>query len=298
MPRNGKARPTKEPPASTFLSLLSGWVQQGVESFFATQRVLIDGAMRQNGIAMKSLRESLSDPEHSPLALFTEMAVEGTSSFVEAQRILLKLAQQENDLIAGAVKERVSANPAIAMTELVHRSIGTFIGMQEEFLKVSSQQTLGWLDAVKARKYFDNTHAVDFAREGVDIFVRAQKKFLDVVAEETAKATSGKPHPPSKATKTEITKLAREATNAFIEAQKRLLDVLGQQMSFNIKSATKVMDAVSPGRLLPMANFTGAGVKNFVEAEKTLLDSVVKPRHAAKAARRRAHARRTMAATA
>src|SRR5512146_2319068 len=113
MPRNGKARPTKEPPASTFLSLLSGWVQQGVESFFATQRVLIEGAMRQNGMAMKSLRESLSDPEHSPLALFTELAVEGTSSFVEAQRILLKLAQQENDLIAGAVTERVSANPAI-----------------------------------------------------------------------------------------------------------------------------------------------------------------------------------------
>lgn len=298
MPRNGKARPPKEPPASTFLSLLSGWVQQGVESFFATQRVLIDVAMRQNAIAMKSLRESLSDPEHSPLALVTELAVEGTSSFVEAQRILLKLAQQENDLIAGAVKERVSATPAIAMTDLVRRSVDTFIGMQEEFLKVSSQQTLRWLDAVKARKYFDSNHAVDFAREGVDIFVRAQKKFLDIVADETAKATSGKPHPPSKAKKTEIAKLAREATNAFIEAQKRLLDVLGQQMSFNLKSATRVMETISPARLLPMANFTGAGVKSFVEAEKTLLDSVVKPRHPGKAAKRRAHPREAMAATA
>ena len=37
-----QAAASKEPPASTFLSLLSGWVQQGVESFFATQRVLID----------------------------------------------------------------------------------------------------------------------------------------------------------------------------------------------------------------------------------------------------------------
>lgn len=288
MARNGKARPaSKEPSASTFLSLLSGWVQQGVESFFATQRVLIDVAMRQNAIAMKSLRESLSDPEHSPVALVTELAVEGTSSFVEAERILLKLAQQESDLVAGAVKERVGGSaPAVAMTDLVRRSVETFVDMQEEFLKITSQQTIRWLNAVKARKYFDG-NVVEFARQGIDNFVHAQKKFLDIVADETAKATSGKPHPPSKAKKTELSKLAREATNAFIEAQKRLLDVLGQQMSVNLKSATKVMETMSPARLLPMANFTGAGVKSFVEAEKSLIDAVVKPRHPAKAARRR-----------
>ncbi len=35
---------------SSFINLLSGWVQQGVENFFATQRILVDLAMRQNGI--------------------------------------------------------------------------------------------------------------------------------------------------------------------------------------------------------------------------------------------------------
>lgn len=33
---------------SSFVSLLSGWAQQGVQSFFATQRILLDLAMRQN----------------------------------------------------------------------------------------------------------------------------------------------------------------------------------------------------------------------------------------------------------
>ena len=39
---------------SSFVSLLSGWAQQGLESFFATQRILVDLAMRQNTNAMKS----------------------------------------------------------------------------------------------------------------------------------------------------------------------------------------------------------------------------------------------------
>jgi hypothetical protein len=229
--------------------------------------------------------------------MVTELAVEGTSSFIEAQRILLKLAQQESGLITDAVKERVHAStPAVAMTDLVRRSVDTFVDMQEEFLKTTSHQTIQWLEALKAHKRFDGDSIVEFARAGIDNFVRAQKKFLDVVADETAKATSGKPLPPSKAKKMELAKLASEATNSFIEAQKRLLDVLGQQMTVNLKSATKVMQAMSPARLLPMANFTGAGVKSFVEAEKTLIDAVVKPRHPARAPKRRS--RPAMAATA
>src|SRR5438270_6603034 len=80
----------------TFVSLLSGWVQQGVESFFATQRILVDIAMRQNSAATKTIREGIFDPDHSPVTILTDLAMEGTSSFVEAQKILLHLAQQEN----------------------------------------------------------------------------------------------------------------------------------------------------------------------------------------------------------
>ena len=213
---------------SSLLSLLTGWVQQGVESFFATQRVLVDVAMRQNAVAMKTLREGMSDPENSPLAILAELAVEGTSSFVEAQRILLNMAQQENDIIMNGVKERVAGNmPMVAMTDLLRRSIDTFIHMQQDFLKITSKQTISWLEDVKVGKGFQGTHLVEFAREGMDTFVQAQKKFLDVVAQETAKATSGKPETLKHVKATEMSKLAREATNAFIEAQKRLLDVVG-----------------------------------------------------------------------
>ena len=284
MPKETKPRPAAHPRPSSLLSLLTGWVQQGVENFFATQRVLVDVAMRQNAVAMKTLRDGLSDPEHSPLAILSELAIEGTSSFVEAQRILLNLAEQENEIIMNGVKERVAGSaPAVAMTDLLRRSIDTFVKMQHDFLKIASKQTLSWLEAVKAGKGYQATHLVELAREGMDTFVQAQKKFLDVIAQETSKATAGKAEPALKhGKKTELSKLAREATNAFIDAQKKVLDVVGQQMNVNLKTAARSLELIAPSRLLPMANLTGEGVKSFVDAEKALIESMMKPKNGAK----------------
>lgn len=274
MPRE-KPGPTIHHPSS-FLTLLSGWVQQGVESFFATQRILVDLAMRQNAVAMKSLRQGFSDPEHSPVEILTELAVEGTSSFVEAQRILLNLAQEENTILLNAVKERTAESaPAVAATNLMRRTIDTFLGMQQEFLKITSKQTLDWLEGARKGKIGGN-HLVEMARESMHTFVQAQKKFLDVVAQETTHMTSAREKvKPIK--KTELSKLAREASNAFIEAQKKLLDVAGQQMNVNLKVATRTLELMNPARLLPMANLTGNGIKSFVDAEKALIGTMVKP---------------------
>lgn len=279
MPKETKPGPTTTHRPSSFISLLTGWMQQGVESFFATQRVLVDVAMRQNTMILKTVQEGLTDPEHSPVAILTELAVEGTSSFIEAQRILLNLAQQENALVMNGVKERVSGSTrAMATTDLLRRSIDTFIGMQHEFLKTTSKQTLAWLEKVKAGKGYDATHLIEVAREGMDTFVEAQKRFLDVIAQETGKMTSGKPEHLAKMKTTELTKLAREATDHFIEAQKKMLDVVGQQMNVNLQAATKTMEMFSPARLMPVANVTGEGVKNFVNAEKAVIESMIKPR--------------------
>ena len=54
---------------SSFVNLLSGWVQQGVENFFATQRILVDLAMRQNGTLVDVLREKLTAPDFRPAAV-------------------------------------------------------------------------------------------------------------------------------------------------------------------------------------------------------------------------------------
>ena len=279
MPRNNKSGPATHVHPSSFLTLVSGWVQQGVENLFATERVLVDLAMRKSSDAMKSLREGVSAPEHSPVAILNELAVEGTSSFIEAQRILLNLAQHENEIVMGGVKERVSTSvPATATTDLVRRTIDTFIDMHREFLKITSKQTLDWLEQARKGKY-GGAHAVDLAREAMGNFVDAQKKFLDVIAQETTRLTSGKSEKAEKVVKkTELAKLARDASNAFIEMQKKMLDIAGQQMNVNLKAATRALEVIKPFRLLPMANITGEGVKRFVDAEKAMIDSMIKPR--------------------
>jgi len=120
---------------------------------------------------------------------------------------------------------------------------------------------------------------VALAREGVETFTRAQKKFLDVVSQEAARAMKGKPeHDGKPVKKTELADLAQEAGNAFIEAQKRLLDVAGQQMNVNLDATTRTLELISPSRLLPMANLTGEGMKSFVEAETSLIGSLITPR--------------------
>ena len=113
--------------------------------------------------------------------------------------------------------------PAVAVTELARRGLDTLVGMQQELLTTTGKQTLGWLDIEKAGKSGRAAQLVEFAREGVETFTRAQKKFLEAVAQETAKATGRKKAPEGKAVKkTEVAQLAREARNAFVEAQKRL----------------------------------------------------------------------------
>ena len=218
--------------------------------------------------------------EDSPLAILTELAVEGTSSLVEAQRALLNLAQQENDIILNGLKDQVGRFvPAVAMTDLVRRSLDTLLGMQHELLTTTSKQTLEWLQSEQAGKGKRAAHLVEFAREGVEAFTRAQKKFVDVVAQEAEKATSTKKEHESKTVKrAELAHLAREAGNAFIEAQKRLLDVMGQQMNVNLDATTRALEMISPSRLVPVASVTRKGVQNFVNAETSLIGSLIRPK--------------------
>src|SRR5262249_45311887 len=145
--RNNK-KATQDVPAS-LLSLLTGWMQQGIESFSATQRIFGEVAMRQNAAATRTLQESLSDPSYSPIGGLTQLAAEGTSSFIEAQKILLKLAEEENEIVMNGVKEQIGSEPGMAMADLVRRSLDTFIRMQQDFLKTTDKQTTQWLDAVK-----------------------------------------------------------------------------------------------------------------------------------------------------
>jgi len=287
--------PRTHPGESSVVSLLSGWAQQGAQTLFATQRILIDLAMRQNASVMHAIRQQLSDPLHSPTAILSEVAGEGMTNFLEGQKVLLELGKQQNEILMSGVKERVGDCPRRhAMVDLLRRSVDTFIHMQEEFLKIAGKQTHTWVDAAKAGKPYQPEQFVGVARESMENFVKAQKQFLDVIAEETAKATGGKHSNGAKKMKqTELSELARKATDSFIEAQKRLVEVAGRQVNANVKTAGKAMELLQPFPSLPLSELTREAVKSYVEAQKALMDVMVKPPNGAKApARAERHVRK------
>jgi len=52
---------------------------------------------------------------------------------------------------------------------------------------------------------------------------------------------------------------------------------MGQQMNVNLDATTRTLELMSPSRLVPVANITGEGVRNFVDAETSLIGSLIKP---------------------
>ena len=298
-----KAKPhtTAHTGGSTPFSLLSGWVRQGTESFFATQRVLLDLVMRQNANTLHAVRERLTAARAIPGEVLTEVAGEGLSNFVAAQRVLLHLAERQNEIVMTGVKERTGGSlPLAAMTDLVRRSLDTFIDMQQHFLTIAAKQTDAWIDAAKSGEPFTGQGLAEMAREGMENFVRCQKKFLDVIAEETAHAT-GHADGKKAGKKTEVTELARQAAEAFIDAQKKLLDVATEQTSVNLRTARKTLEVVNPLPAGTLAELTRQTVDGFVAAQKALLDIMpisraephpARPHHKAAARKRPARVQR------
>lgn len=279
-----ESKPEVQARESSFVNLLSGWVQQGVENFFATQRILVDLAMRQNGTVIDVLREKLTAPDFRPVTVAKEFAGEGLANFIEGQKLLLGLAQRENEILATGIKERVGGFAVTdALVNTIHRSIDTFVEMQMEYLKSAGKHVHGRLAAVKAGEEYEGDTVVELAREGLENFVQAQKKFLHVVAEETSTLTGGKEITPSKVKKTALTELAQDAADAFVDVQKKLMDVAARQVHVTLKTAgtaAKMMPTV-PYREIP--DLTREGFRSFVEAEKAVLESVTKRPEARKA---------------
>ena len=271
---------------SSFINLLSGWVQQGVENFFATQRILVDLAMRQNGTAIDVMREKLTAPDFQPVAMAKEFVGEGMANFIEGQKLLLGLAQKESEILATGAKERIGGYAVTdALVNTIHRSVETFVEMQMEYLKSAGKQVHERLTAVKTGEEYEGDTLVELARGGLENFVHAQKKFLHVVGEETSRLTSGRDVTVSKAKKTEMTKLAQEAADTFIDAQKKLMDVAARQIHVSLKAAgtaAKMMPTV-PYREIP--DLTREGFRSFVEAEKAVIESVTRRPEAKKAAK-------------
>ena len=279
MPATVKSESSRTHPREpSFVTLLSSWAQQGVQSFFATQRILLDLAMRQNASVMHSVRQQLTDPQHSPAAILGEVAGEGVTNFIEGQKVLLELGLRQHELLMSGVKERIEDPRANHAVDLLRRSVETFIHMQQEFLKIAGKQTHAWVAAAKEGKPYQTELLAELAREGMENFVKAQKQFMDVIAEETSKVIGSKHgNGFKKIKKTELAALARQATESFIDAQRKLVDLAGKQMNANVKTAGKVPELLKPFPFVPFTELTREGVKSYVDAQKALMDVMVKP---------------------
>lgn len=212
------------------------------------------------------------------------MTAEGLSNFIEGQKILLELGQKQNEILLNGLNEHVGeacpAGPAVL--DLLRRSVETFIGMQQEFLKITGKQTHTWVQAAKAGKPYDTQQLVEAAREAMFHLVKSQKHFMDVVAEETTKAISSKPANGAKKTKKiELSEIAREATESLICAQKKLVEIAGRQMNAEVKRADKAVELLKPLPFPPLADLTREGVRSYVAAQNVLVDVVVNGQHKA-----------------
>jgi len=107
-----KTIPAREPSS---ISMLAGWLRQGTESFFASQRILTDLVMRQNAHTIGAFQGRLTEARNIAGAAVTEIAGEGISSFIAAQRVLLNLAQRQNELLTTVVKERIDGPAPVAL---------------------------------------------------------------------------------------------------------------------------------------------------------------------------------------
>jgi len=278
MPVKQKRETEAHSQTSNPVAMLSEWARQGTESFFATQKILLDLVMRQNSTTFKAVKERFGAARNLPASALTEVAGEGLSNAIASHRVLLHLAERQNEILMAGLEERVEAiAPLHAATGLVRRGIDTFIDMQQHFLTLAAKQADAWIDAGKSGEAFSGKGLAELARESVENFVRSQKKFLDAIAEETANATGKGNGKHSEAKGAELTELAKESAEAFIDAQKKLLDVAAQQMAVSVATARRTMDMINPLPPATLADLTRQTVDTFVSAQKALLDIAAKP---------------------
>jgi hypothetical protein len=282
MPEKHKPGTETHTRTSSPITMLSEWARQGTESFFATQKILLELVMRQNANTFKMVKERFAEARSLPASALTEVAGEGLSNFIASQRVILHLAERQNEILMSGVEERVEAiAPLSAVTGLVHRGIDTFIEMQQHFLTLAAKQADAWIEAGKSGDVFNGQGMAELARESVENFVRSQKKFLDAVAEETSHATGKTNGKRAEARNTELAEMAREAAEAFIDAQKKLLDVAAQQMAVSVATVRRSVDIMNPLPPAALADLTRQTVDTFVSAQKALLDIAAKPPRAA-----------------
>jgi len=258
-------------PAST----LANWARQGLESFVATQKILLDLAAQQNSLALGFVRERINFSPLRPLTGVVDLAGQGLANFVAAQKILLDLAAEENGLVLQGVRDGLGLTGTPArMTDAIREGVDEFVGMQKKFLDMVDAQAKAAVVVITEGKPYEGKSIAEVTREGLENFVRTQEKFLELVTEA---ADMGKGEKKIKAAPhRKVTATLQDGVDKFVEAQKKLLDVAAKQIDGAMKTAEEMVKP-SPEPSTTVGEFARRGVENFINAQKSLLDVAMKP---------------------
>jgi hypothetical protein len=270
-----KKAPRAAPPAS----LLVGWARQGMGSFMAAQRILLDLAAQENALLLGMAREQFGKDGFQPAAMLMGMADTGMKNFTTAGKILLDLAAGETEMMVEGVKEVLPLPAgAGAMADVVKHRVDTLIGLQKELLDAAEEQTRAVAKSVRdGDGMHAMTHAAELARRGMEGFVESEKKFLDLAAHAVttaAKGGKGNAKAPRDRMKV-LTGMVKEGAEKYMGAQKKLLEMTLEQMETMGKVEHK-KTGPKEGKSV-WADLTEKSVKNVVTAEKSLLELAMKP---------------------
>ncbi|MGO9273302.1 MAG: hypothetical protein ACLQOO_24210 [Terriglobia bacterium] len=263
------------------VSELAGWARQGVESFVAAQKILLDVTARQNALVIGMARERLSKARSRPGATIAKVADKGVENFTAAGKILLGLAAGEITLVADGVKEGMRL-PEVAGTvaDVARHRVDTLIDMQKRLLDAAAEQTHALAESYREGKGLrPGASVARLARRAIEGFVEAEQKFLDLAAHEVTAATkAGKQgRKPAEDRSKVLTQLAREGVEKYIDAQKKVLHLAVEQMEFTSQATGERLEAALKEARASWDEVTVRSMWNLVMARKSLMDLPIKP---------------------
>ncbi|MGB2635959.1 MAG: hypothetical protein WAM58_18665 [Candidatus Acidiferrum sp.] len=276
-----KAR-EKKATQSASPSLLTGWARQGVQSFVSAQKILMDLAAQENALLIGMVREGFSKPGTRFGASVAGIAEKGVENLTTVGKILLDLAADETALALDGAKDVLRLPAAAgAVAEVARHRVGTIIEMQKNLLDATAEQAHSVAESYREDgKLQAAARVTELTRRGIQEFVDSEKKFLDLAMQEVTAATKNdKPaHKPPRDRVEVLTKVAREGAEKYFETQKKLMDFAIEQFEGTAKAGRERFKQVTRKEARPsLGELTEKSMKNFVNAEKSLLDLAMNP---------------------
>lgn len=266
-------------------SKLAGWARQGIDSFMAAQKILLDLTAQQNALVIGMIRERMSEPGFWPGNAIFAIADKSIENFSAAGKILLDLAADGTELVFTGIKDSVPL-PVVAgtMANLIRHRVATLIELEQRLLEVAAEQTHEAAETYREGKGLMATgaSAAELVRRSIENLVETEKKFLDLAIHEVSASKDHRPDHKQGADRYKtMTELVREGGEKYIDAQQKLLNLAVEQMGAAGKTASKRLESVRTGTRTSWGELSEKSVHNFATAQKSLMELVVKPEKAA-----------------